>query len=138
MVSLCEGNIGSFNFLDFVYLVYYFYSIIDMHSLYHEGETRYSMKGGVPLGRAGPMTADVGGRMELHRQHRFGYSAHLSAKELRSRDRALVTRREPGWAPSLETRSGPRSREAIGPKGGDGASEISLRTMCHWTLSLTG
>lgn len=129
MVSVCEGNIGSFNFLDFVYPDYYFYSIMNMHSLYHEGETRYSMKGGDPLGRVGPMTTDVGGRMELHRQHRFGYSPHLSAKELRSRDWALVTRREPGWAPSLETRSGTRSRETTGPKGGVGASEISLRIL---------
>lgn len=90
------------------------------------------------MGQGGAYDTDVGGRMELHRQHRSGYSAHLSANELRSRDRALVTRREPGWAPSLETRSGPRAREATGPQGGDGASEIIRRTMCHWTLSLTG
>lgn len=53
MVSLCEGNIGSFNFLDFVYPVYYFYTIMSMHSLSHEGETRYSMKGGCPVGQGG-------------------------------------------------------------------------------------
>lgn len=65
--------------------------------------------------------------------------SHLSAEEpLLPTDGAPVTRREMARLRHWKQRSGPTSREATGLKGGDGASEMSPRSLCHWTLSLIG